>query len=85
MRDVTVRFNCGHTGLVTAAMFDESEEIPLPCRACKPSRIVALIWLGASAAFGVTFYGMLTFDWLIAVSGATGIGVATFFLLLFRK
>ena len=85
MPDVTVKFVCGHEGHVTDALFYEGEEIPLPCRECKPSRIVALLWLGTSIAFGVAFYGLLTWNELIAAGGAIGIAVSAVFLVIFSR
>ena len=72
MKEVTVVFSCGHTGLVTAALFKEGEEIPLPCRDCKPSRIMALLYIGALASVGSMGYGGWLGDALIVASGAIG-------------
>ncbi len=85
MPDVTVKFSCGHKGRVTAAMFDEGEKIPLPCRECKPSRIVALLWVGALAALGAAIYGWVTWDGLVVLGASIGAVADAFLLLLFRK
>jgi hypothetical protein len=85
MKDVTVTFSCGHTGLVTAALFKEGEEIPLPCRECKPSVIMALLYVGALASVGSMGYGGWLGDTLIAAGGAVAVVVVVVLLVIFRK
>ena len=85
MKDVTVIFSCGHTGLVTAAMFEEDEEIPLPCRQCKPSRIMALLYVGALASVGAMGYGGWIEDALTVAGGAIAVVVVAVLLVIFRS
>ncbi len=85
MKDVTVVFSCGHIGFVTAALFYEGEEIPLSCRDCKPSRIMALLYIGALASVGSMGYGGWLGEALIVAGGAVAVVAVAVLLVIFRK
>lgn len=84
MKDVSVTFSCGHTGLVTASLFQEGEKVVAPCRECRPSRIVPLFRLGAIAAFGALIYGIVLVNELAVLGSVIGLGAVAFFLLILR-
>ncbi len=84
MKEVSITFACGHEGKNSAALFEEGEKVPAMCRKCKPSKLVALLWLGAFAAFGVAAYGVITWNELVAIGGVVGATVNAIFLLIFR-
>ncbi len=85
MKEVSIIFACGHEGKNAAALFEEGEKVPAMCRKCRPSKIVAFLWLGALAAFGATAYGVITWNVPVALGGVIGTAMDAFFLFIFSR